>query len=251
MSAELMKSKFVRRPSVVRHPSICGKLSLNLFHGCLLNIWFLLSLGHMPRRFLKYGKKYILGLFLPIFFVFVNMGPYGNKHFKTLLLLQITFESFQFFPEFSSQCSSQKHCFGFLKFWESDFSGLFFSFSLTWGPMGAKTSKHYSLKPLLNLFKLFMHFLFSVLHKSTVLNFWNFEFPIFHQCLNFTIVPYEETQNLWKTNDGRAKRSEIWASRVSTQCIQETFDSKCERSFWGHSVHFRFSKNLYLENGWS
>ncbi len=24
---------------------------------------------------------------------------------------------------------------------------------------------------------------------------------------------------------------------------------KCLRSFWGHSVHFRFSKNLYLENG--
>ncbi len=23
------------------------------------------------------------------------------------------------------------------------------------------------------------------------------------------------------------------------------------RSFWGHLVHFQFSKNLYLKNGWS
>ncbi len=43
----------------------------------------------------------------------------------------------------------------------------------------------------------------------------------------------------------RTKRSEIWASGVSNQCIQGTFD----RSFWGRLVHFRFSVTLYLENG--
>ncbi len=63
MSAELMKSQFVR-PSVVR-----------------------------PCRVRD---------FLRIFFVFINMGPYGSKNFKTLLLLQIAAESFQTFPEFSS-----------------------------------------------------------------------------------------------------------------------------------------------------
>ncbi len=42
---------------------------------------------------------------LRIFFVFVNMGPYGSEKFKMLLLttLQITAESFQTFPEFPSQ----------------------------------------------------------------------------------------------------------------------------------------------------
>ena len=97
---------------------------------------------------------------------------------------------------------------------------------------------------------------------------------------------------IWKTSDRRAKRSEIWASGVSLQCTQGTFDTsvikvvlgpfgafpifkisvsrkslvvernrvKCGprgwvfrvyralltlkwlRSFWGHWVHFRFSK---------
>ena len=42
-------------------------------------------------------------IFLRIFLVFVNMGPYGSKNFKILLLPQITFESFETFSEFSSQ----------------------------------------------------------------------------------------------------------------------------------------------------
>ncbi len=54
------------------------------------------------------------------------MGPYGSQNFKTLLLLQITFESFQTFSAFSSQWSSQKYCFRFLKFGVFDFSGILF-----------------------------------------------------------------------------------------------------------------------------
>ncbi len=50
-----------------------------------------------------------------ILFVFVNMGSYGSQNFTTLLLPQITFESFQPFPEFSSQLSLQKCCFGFFE----------------------------------------------------------------------------------------------------------------------------------------
>ncbi len=62
---------------------------------------------------------WILSLqFFTIFFVSVNMGPYGSKNFKTLFLPQIPFETFS---EFSSQLSSQNYCFGFLKFWISDF----------------------------------------------------------------------------------------------------------------------------------
>ncbi len=54
--------------------------------------------------------------FQDFFFLFINMGPYGNQNFKTLFLPQITFEYFQPFPEFSSQFSTQKYCFGLLKF---------------------------------------------------------------------------------------------------------------------------------------
>ncbi len=52
--------------------------------------------------FLNFWKKRCFFDFLRIFFVFVNMGPYGSKNLKTLLFLQIVAESFQTFPEFSS-----------------------------------------------------------------------------------------------------------------------------------------------------
>ncbi len=55
--------------------------------------------------------------------------------------------------------------------------------------MGAKTSKRYSsLKSLLNPFKLFLKFLLSGPHKSTVLDFWNFEFLIFQEFCSFSLV---------------------------------------------------------------
>ncbi len=60
----------------------------------------------------------------------------------------------------------------FLKMLFSNFSGFFFSFSLTWDPMKAKPSKRYSsFKSLLDLFNLFLNFLLSGPHKSTVLQF--------------------------------------------------------------------------------
>ena len=71
---------------------------------------------------------------MSIFFVIVNMGPYGSQNVKTLRLPEIALESFQRFPNF------------FLS-----------------GP-----------------------------HKSSALHFWNFEFSIFNELLNFTIVPYGE-----------------------------------------------------------
>ncbi len=58
--------------------------------------------------------------FFMIFFVFIYMGAYGSKNFKTLLLPQITFEFFRT-SEFSSQWSAQNYCLEFLKFWLSDF----------------------------------------------------------------------------------------------------------------------------------
>ncbi len=70
MSAELIKSKIVSRPSRPLH------------------------LGHTLRHFFL-----LLFNFLGIIFVFVNMGPHGSENFKTLLL-QIEPERFQTFSNF-------------------------------------------------------------------------------------------------------------------------------------------------------
>ncbi len=95
---------------------------------------FLLSGPHKSTvlDFLKFGVFDFSG----ILFVFVNMRPYGSQNFKTLLIPQISFESFQTFSEISSQWSWQKYCFGFLKFWVFDFSGILFVFTNI-GPNGS------------------------------------------------------------------------------------------------------------------
>ena len=123
------------------------------------------------------------------------MGSYGSQNFKPVLLPQITFESFQTFPEFSSQRSPQTYCFGFLKF----------------------------------------------------------GFPIFNEFSNITIVPCGESKNLnyLEKKLPRAKQSEIWASRVSIQCTQGTFDTLVIKVILESFGAFRFSASLYLENGWS
>ena len=77
-------------------------------------LWLLL--GNTPRHFLT--KKCIFKFFR-IFFVSVltmlTWNPMRATTFKTLLLPQITFESFQTFSEFF-QGSSQQYCFGVFKF---------------------------------------------------------------------------------------------------------------------------------------
>ena len=76
--------------------------------------------------------------------------------------------------------------FEILSFW---FFTIFFSFSLTWDPMGANTSKRYSsLKSLLNPFKLDLKFLLCGPHKTTVLDFWNFEVLIFQDFVSFSLT---------------------------------------------------------------
>ena len=90
-----MKLKFVRRLSV--HPSVASIISEVVAGISFKFFWLLLF-------FLD---------FLRIFFVFGNMGLYGSENFKTLLLLQIVAESFETFPEFSSQWSSQNRVWDF------------------------------------------------------------------------------------------------------------------------------------------
>ena len=55
---------------------------------------------------------------------------------------------------------------------------------------------------------------------------------------------------IWKTSDRRAQQSENWASGVSFQCTQGTFDTSVIKVILGPFGLFRFL-SLYLENGWS
>ncbi len=66
---------------------------------------FLNFLSNGPHK-TTFGNFKILKIeILMIFFLFLNMGPYGSENFK-MLLLQIAAKCFQTFLEFSSQWSS-------------------------------------------------------------------------------------------------------------------------------------------------
>ncbi len=174
VSAQLMKSKFARRPSSVR---LWYRLSLKLLHGFLSNCTCGFPWAIPPD---------------------INMGPYGSKHFKTLLL-QIAATCFQTSPEFSSQWSS-RNC--LCDFWnlKIEILTIFFSFSLTWAPLGAKISKRYSCyKSQPNFFKLVLNFPPNVPHKTMFGNFGIFSFrflTFFFENVKFTIVAYGKIKKL-------------------------------------------------------
>ena len=72
---------------------------------------------------------------------------------------------------------------------------IFFPFLLTWDPMGGKVFKRYSsLKSLLHFTKL-LNFLLIGPHKSTILDFLNFEFTIFHDFFSFSLSWEQKLQN--------------------------------------------------------
>ncbi len=116
----------VVRPSVRRPSSVCGIDYLWSYCMDCLQISVVASPGPYAQTFFFHFWRIFFFNFLGFFFDFVNMGPYGSQNFKTLLLFKIfqndskgfkiSFESFQTFSEISSQWSSQKYCFGFLKF---------------------------------------------------------------------------------------------------------------------------------------
>ncbi len=100
-----MESQFVCRLSSVLPPSVV-RPSVSQYIISELNDFFQIlvvaSSGLYARMFFEFLKTIFFLIFLRIFFVFVNMGPYGSENFKRLLLLQIAAESSQTFPEFSS-----------------------------------------------------------------------------------------------------------------------------------------------------
>ncbi len=162
-------------------------------------------------------------------FVFVDMGLYETKTskryssiIKSLLNLFIFFRIF--FPVVLRKV--RFWIFEILSFWF--FRIFFFSFSLTWDPMGAKIQ---NATPPSNHFWIcstFSWIFFSVVLTKVL--FWLFEILNFRFLTNFWISPFyplgkPKTSIIWKTSDRGAKRSEIWASGVSIQCIQGPFDS--------------------------
>ena len=100
--------KIVICPSFVCRPSVRVAIISESNARISFKFWLLLLLGHMLRQFFFIFWN-IFFYFSRIFFMFANMVPYGSENFNTLLLLQIAAESFQTFPEFSSQWSSQNY----------------------------------------------------------------------------------------------------------------------------------------------
>ena len=115
VSAEVMVWRFVCHPF---------RNYLRTYQVDLFQISVAACYGPYAQRFLQFMEKKLFR----IFFVSVNMGPYGSKNFKMLLLNQIALEFFQTFPEFSFYWPSQKYYFGFLKFRANNFSWFFFFF---------------------------------------------------------------------------------------------------------------------------
>ncbi len=170
-------------------------------------------------------------ILLWIYFVFGNMGPYGSENFKTQLLPQITFESFQTFSEISSQLSSQKYCFGFLTFWVLDFSFFFVFVKLNMGPYGRQNFKTLLLPQItfesFQTFSEFSSYWSSQKYCFEFLKFWVFEFSGFffvfvnmHGTLWEPKCPYGKQiiSIIWKTSDRGAKVSEIRALGMSVKC---------------------------------
>ncbi len=98
--------------SSVRHASVCGNLS----HGFLSN--FSCCLPRTGRFSIKKTKH--------IFSVFVSIGTPVEWTFQTLLFLQITAESFQTSPEFSSQASLNGPHLTTFRIFENNFNDILF-----------------------------------------------------------------------------------------------------------------------------
>ncbi len=142
MSAELMKSKFVRRPSV-RRPSVRIAIISEPDARISFKFLLLLPLSHMLGRFWIFEKKQnFFFLFFYEYFSFSStwdpMGVKISKRYSSYKL-QITAKSFQTSPEFSSQWFSQNYVWDFWNSENWNFNDFFFV-SLTWDPMGAKIS---------------------------------------------------------------------------------------------------------------
>ncbi len=97
------------------------------------------------------------------------MGANISKRYSSYKSQPKAFKRFlNFLPN-----GAHKNTVGIFEILKTEILLIFFSFSLTWDPMGAKIAKRYFffLKSILNPFKLFLNFLLSGPHRSTALGF--------------------------------------------------------------------------------
>ncbi len=151
---------------------------------------------------MTFSKKITFSDFFVIFFFNFSLTyPIRANISKRYSSLKSLLNLFKLFLNFLLMVLTKVR---FLDFWNFEFlifSRFFYIYilsSLTWEPMGAKTSIRYtSLKLRLNFSQLLLNFLLSGPGKSTVLDFWNFELTIFF--LNSPLCPV-----------GKPKPSIIW-----------------------------------------
>ncbi len=158
-----------------------SQLSLNLTHRFLSNFSFCFPWAirwYVFRIFMKKNNNTYSIFFFTIFFFRFR---YHGTLCKTLLLLQITAESFQTSPEFSSQRSSQ-NCLFLKKF---EISNEFFAFSLTWGPNG---SKNFKMLLLIQIAAKGFQTFPEVPSQNSCGDFWNF---VCNVCNAFGLVAFK------------------------------------------------------------
>ena len=240
-----MKSKFVRRLSV----HLCHPLSLNLLHGFFFKFYFLLPLRHMSGRcffffFFFFFRYFSFSLTLD------SMGVKTSKRYSSLKSL-LDFSTLVL--NFIHSGRHKSTAFGFWKFWVYDCSQFFFVF-VNMGPFWSKNFKTLLLPQItIKYFETSPDFFFNRPHKST---FWMFKIVSFWFLASFwnsPLYPMRElkTSIISKTRDlvqnGVKFEPQGWVFSV----YRVLLTIKLLRSFYGHSVDFRCSTTLCLENGWS
>ncbi len=176
------------------------------------------------------GSKLFKTVFLPqitienfetselwIFFIFLNMGP-DRGNYQNATPPTNRSRKFQTSPEISSQWSSQKYCFRFLKFRVYDFS----LFSLTHGTRWEQNLQNTT--PSSSHYRKFWNFswIFFSIGLTEVLS-WMFEILSFWFLTNFWNAPLDPmVKPKTPLSGNRAtveQNSEICALGVSIRCI--------------------------------
>ncbi len=128
------------------------------------------------------------------FFVLLTWDPKGANFQNPTL----SSKNFELLLNLCSQCTSQKHCLGVLKFWVSGFSH-FFSILVIMGPFGGggNLKRYTCFKSLLNCstFSEFCSQWCSETDCSVILKFRVSYFKDFSPNFTFRIATFRETKN--------------------------------------------------------
>ena len=169
---QCQQTSWNRNLSVVRSPC---RIYLRTYWADSFQISVVASPGPYPQTFClkNFWGKCISGFFFSFSLTYDAMGSKTSKRYSSLKSL------LNFFWIFLSVVLTKVL---FLDFWNFELLIFHYFFRVNMGPYGSSLQKATpSLISLLNFSKLFLNFLLSSPHKTTVLDFENFEFTI----LNF------------------------------------------------------------------